>query len=205
LSEQIDDGVIKFDCRLTPSPAPATEADLTALNAWRTRLHALGLIGEYADAGVGYGNVSLRRDDGTVLVTGTQTGRLPRLGPEHYVVVVGCDLDRNRVDARGPLAPSSETLAHMALYEAIAECRAVFHAHDPEAWHAWRDRWPTTGAEVPYGTPAMARELARLYRETSFATERIAVMGGHADGIIAWGRTADEAGDVLVRRLRPAA
>ncbi|MEO0975473.1 MAG: class II aldolase/adducin family protein [Pseudomonadota bacterium] len=198
----IDDGVIKFECDLDLGPAPVDDATLRDLDRWRSRLFDHGLIGEYAAAAVGFGNVSARLANGEVLVTGTQTGRLPRLAPEHYTRVVSCDLQRNFVHARGPTEPSSETLAHMALYHAIAECRAVFHVHDEIAWRAYRDVWPTTHASVPYGTPAMAAELARLYRESAFAEQRIAVMGGHEDGIIAWGRTLDEAGDTLVQRLR---
>ncbi|MEM9385207.1 MAG: class II aldolase/adducin family protein [Pseudomonadota bacterium] len=198
----IDDGVIKFRSHLEPGPAPEEGSTLRGLNGWRSRLFEYRLIGEYVDAGVGYGNVSARLANGHVLMTGTQTGHLPRLTPTHYTEVITYDLQDNRVRARGPVEPSSETLAHMALYAAIPDCGAVFHVHDAQAWRRYRDDWPTTGTDVAYGTPAMATELARLYRETRFAKDRIAVMGGHEDGIIAWGRTLDEAGEVLLRRLR---
>lgn len=199
----IDEGVVKFDCDHTPAP-PVRSPLLAALDAWRTRLFDAGLIGEYAEHGVGYGNVSAKLDDGSVLVTGTQTGHLAHLGPAGYAHVIDYDLHRNFVRCEGPVRPSSETLAHMALYDVVPDCRAVFHVHDPRGWQALRGRLPTTGADVPYGTPAMALELARLYRETAFAVERIAVMGGHEDGIIAFGSTLDAAGDVLMARLRGA-
>jgi ribulose-5-phosphate 4-epimerase/fuculose-1-phosphate aldolase len=199
----IDEGVVKFDCDHTPGPA--VEAPLLdALDAWRSRLFDAGLIGEYAEHGIGYGNVSARLDDGTVIVTGSQTGARPRLGRAGYARVLASDLARNHVRSEGPVPPSSETLTHMALYAAIAECRAVFHVHDADAWRTLRGRLPTTGEDVPYGTPAMALELERLYRETDFATGRLAVMGGHEDGLIAFGRSLDEAGDTLMHALRGA-
>lgn len=197
----IDEGVIKFDCDYTPAPAP-TGALVEVLDRWRSRLFDTGLIGEYAEVRVGYGNVSAKRADGTVLVSGTQTGHRARLGAQGYAQILEYDLSRNFVRCRGPVRPSSETLTHMALYDAIPECRAVFHVHDRDAWHRLRDSLPTTSADVAYGTPAMALELARLYRETDFAIDRLAVMGGHDDGLIAFGRTPDDAGEVLLTRLR---
>ena len=198
----IDEGVIKFESTLEPAEAPADDAIMRALNDWRSELYDHGLIGEYVDAGVGYGNVSARLANGHVLMTGTQTGHLPRLTPALYTEVIEYDLQRNYVRARGLVQPSSETLAHMALYDVVPECRAVFHVHDARAWRRFRDDWPTTRTDIAYGTPAMALELARLYRETRFAEEGIAVMGGHEDGIIAWGPSLDDAGEVLLRRLR---
>jgi L-ribulose-5-phosphate 4-epimerase len=197
----IDDGVIKFVVDHSDGPAPEGEV-LMALDRWRSRLHDAGLIGEYAQAGVGYGNVSARLGDGSVAITGTQTGRAPRLGPHGYTRVLDYDLARNYVRSAGPLRPSSETLAHMALYDAIPGCAAVFHVHDSRAWQALRFRLPTTRPEVPYGTPAMARELARLYQDTSFAQDRLAVMAGHEDGLIAFGACLDDAGTVLLTQLR---
>ena len=197
----IDEGVIKFDCDYTEAEA-LRDPLVDALDTWRSRLFEAGLIGEYADVGVGYGNVSAKRDDGTVLITGTQTGHVPRLGPEGYTRILDYDLARNRVRCEGPLRPSSETLAHMALYDCIPEARAVFHVHDADAWRQLRNLLPATSAEVAYGTPAMALELARLYRETDFAVDRLALMGGHEDGLIAFGRTLEEAGDTLLARLR---
>ena len=47
----------------------------------------------------------------------------------------------------------------------------------------------------------MAREVQRLYRETTFSSLGVLAMGGHEDGVIAIGRTAGEAGECLVRHL----
>src|SRR5438093_1263783 len=60
---------------------------------------------------------------------------------------------------------------------------------------------PITDAGAPNGTPQMAREVQRLYRETTFSSLGVLAMGGHEDGVIAIGRTAGEAGECLVRHL----
>ncbi len=48
-------------------------------------------------------------------------------------------------------------------------------------------------AEVPYGTPEMAREVQRLFRETDVRARRIFAMAGHKDGIVAFGQDFREA------------
>jgi hypothetical protein len=46
----------------------------------------------------------------------------------------------------------------------------------------------------------MAQEVERLFRETNLIEMGIFAMGGHEDGVIAFGRTADD-GCVLLRVL----
>ncbi len=49
-----------------------------------------------------------------------------------------------------------------------------------------------------YGTPEMAEELRRLYRDTDFASSEIAVMAGHDGGLISIGHDiATAAGRLL--------
>ena len=60
---------------------------------------------------------------------------------------------------------------------------------------------PITDAAVPYGTPAMAAEVARLCEMSDMAQQRIFSMGGHEDGIVAFGKTSDQAGTILLAAL----
>ena len=41
--------------------------------------------------------------------------------------------------------------------------------------------------DVSFGTPGMAREFERLYRDTEFARDGIAVMAGHEEGLVTFG------------------
>ena len=182
----IDEGYIKFDLDWQPGPAPAA-ATVAVLNDWRRPLYTAGLIGHYADHGVGFGNLSLRNQDGGFVISGTQTGHLEELTAEHYTTVTAWNIAANRVCSRGPGKPSSESLTHAALYDLDPAINAVVHVHSAKLWTRHINVLPTSDASVPYGTPEMAAEFQRLYRETGFAAEGVAVMAGHEEGIVATG------------------
>jgi ribulose-5-phosphate 4-epimerase/fuculose-1-phosphate aldolase len=137
-----------------------------------------------------------------MLITGTQTGGLERLGLCDLCLVERYDYANNRVVSRGERKPSSETMTHGAIYDLSPAIRFVFHAHSPVIWQrAAALRIPTTDPRVPYGTPAMAMEAQRLYFGTTLEAKRILAMGGHEDGIIVFGQSAAQAGEVLVTHL----
>lgn len=182
------------------------------LGAWREVLARLGLIGRDPSRyqGAGYGNVSARvgpfgdvgRGQRRFLVTGTQTGGRPRVMLEDFCLVERYDLLRNHVRSTGPVPPSSESLTHGAIYDIAPAARVVLHAHAPEIWrHARALGLPVTRVEALNGTPEMALEVQRLYRESTLSGTGILAMGGHEDGVIAFGATAAAAGETLVRHL----
>jgi hypothetical protein len=47
----------------------------------------------------------------------------------------------------------------------------------------------------------MSDEVRRLFRETDVRARRLFSMGGHEDGLVAFGTTAEEAGTVLLHHL----
>jgi hypothetical protein len=198
----IDEGVVKFRCEWIERP-PLAAWRIAELDDWRTRLYDAGLIGFDATERVGYGNISARDPQSdAIMITGTQTGHLPRLRPEHYTLVTDYDIDANRVTCEGPVQASSEAMTHMALYELGEACNAVVHVHDERAWRALGGRVPGTAEGIAYGTPEMARELQRLYREGGLARVRLAVMTGHHGGLISFGRDLDEAGSLMLAHVR---
>ena len=189
----LDEGVIKYDSDWTPGPAP-DPALTQVLERWRRPLYKCGLIGEYEDLQIGYGNLSVRAAAaGHFVISGTQTGHLAETTGEHYALVTDYDIDANRLSSTGPVEASSEALTHAALYDLDDSIGAVVHVHDEALWHQLAATFPVTGAAVAYGTPAMAREFERLYRHGDFAAGRVAVMGGHEAGIVAIGASLEEA------------
>jgi hypothetical protein len=68
-------------------------------------------------------------------------------------------------------------------------------------WNNLIHKVPTTKIEATYGTPEIANEIKRLFSESTVAAEKIIVMGGHKEGIISFGRTLEEAGNILLKRL----
>ncbi len=209
----VDEGAIKFHAEHRDETLSARRFGelVCQLVAWREILALTRLVGQEPAlyGGFGYGNVSGRtgapgnaRGRRSFLITGTQTSGRRCVGLEDFCRVESYDEKRNRVVSRGAVLPSSESMTHGAIYDLGPHIRFVFHAHSAVIWQRARElRLPTTDAAVPYGTPEMAREVARLSRTTALLEKQILAMGGHEDGILAFGRSAEEAGQVLVAAL----
>lgn len=189
----IDEGYIKYDSDWTPGPTP--DLELTSLlDTWRRPLFDAGLIGHYEDLGVGYGNLSVRFGSSEqFIISGTQTGQVAITDAQHYALVTHYDIDRNRVSSTGQVQASSESLTHAAIYALNEAIHAVVHVHSRTLWDSLKGQLPTTAVDVSYGTPEMAREFTRLYRDTSFRASGVAIMAGHDEGIISIGRDLEEA------------
>lgn len=188
-----DEGYIKYDIEWTPGPA-AFVAAAVALDAWRRPLFDAGLIGVYEDLGIGYGNLSMRcGEPGQFLISGTQTGRLAETNESHYSLVTSVDIDANTVSCVGPVKASSEAMTHAAIYALDDAIGAIVHVHSARLWQRYLGELPTTDAAIAYGTPAMAREFARLFAETNFSQTGVAVMAGHEEGLISFGFAIEDA------------
>jgi hypothetical protein len=208
------EGVIRFamEHRAVPLDPLALAGAAALLGAWREVLARLGVLGQHPGryAGVAYGNASVRLGPlGAVpqgarrfLVTATGTSGMPAVGLGEMCVVERWDIDGNRVASAGPRPPSSESLTHGALYDAAPDARVVLHGHAPELWrHGQALGLPVTDPGVAEGTPRMAREVQRLVRAGTAGAVGIIVMGGHPDGVLAFGRSGADAGAALVRHL----
>ena len=203
----LDEGYIKYDIDWTPGPAPDVEA-ARELDRWRRPLFDAGLIGEYADLEIGYGNVSMRSGStGQFLISGTQTGHLAETDERHYALVTEVDIDTNAVSCTGPVKASSEAMTHAAIYALDERISAVVHVHSRTLWDKYLNELPTTNADVAYGTPEMGRELARLFSGGDFTLSGVAVMAGHDEGLISFGPSLEDAARrmlSLVPRVEPA-
>jgi len=204
------EGVIKFDLRFTAGPPVAVDT-LTELNSWRQILWQHALIGQDPARyeGYGFGNISQRignpdqpRGKRQFVISGTQTGHLEAIDNSHYACVTAYDAETNQVIAAGSIKPSSESMTHGVIYDLDKELRAVLHVHSPDIWKtaAARDI-PVTNAAVEYGTPEMSQEVERLFAQSDVRDKRIFSMGGHEDGIVAFGETVEEAGNILLTAL----
>ena len=91
------EGVIKFTVKDHRSGPPIALEDYQDIEAIRSRLWQLELIGHDRQADVGYGNISCRRSLGGFVISGTQTGHKEALDGGDYVVVDGWDFSRNKI------------------------------------------------------------------------------------------------------------
>lgn len=203
------EGVVKFRLDYTPGPS-LPMSTLKDLTAWRRILYMAELIGEdpLRYGGYGYGNVSMRLTStdpsarSGFIISGTQTGALTDLTENEYAHVTACRLAENRVEATGPIKPSSESLTHATIYDLDDSVCYILHVHSPDIWRyaEWLDI-PVTRKNVLYGTPEMAHEVRRLFCDTAVRERMILSMGGHEDGVVAFGHTAEEAGTVMMACL----
>jgi len=199
------EGVVKYRLSYAVGELPP-DADLEGLFRWFRRCRAEGLIGQDPDRydGIAYGNISQRLAPGFV-ISGTQTGGKTALGARDLAWVTACDALGNRLEARGPARPSSEAMTHAQVYQMLAGANAVIHAHSPLIWHnAAPLGLPRTADSAAYGTPAMAAEVARLLTAAPAGDSGLLVMGGHEDGVVAYGRDMDSAGERLLTTLAKA-
>ena len=79
---------------------------------------------------------------------------------------------------------------------------AVIHCHNSDLWATLLDRVPTSSKAVAYGTPEMAYEIMRLFKEADVRTRNILVMAGHEGGILAFGKNFEDAFEVVMGELR---
>jgi len=195
-------GLVKFNCHWTQTGPVISDEQFEIINYWREVLYNMDLIGAYEN-GVGFGNISMRTGPGNqFIITGSSTGEIPELEPEHYVKVVSFNIDENAVQCIGPLKASSESLTHAAIYMSDPDINAVVHVHAIDLWNELIHKAPTTNPGMDYGTMGLAKDILRLFREPEVYEKRIIIMAGDRAGILTFGHDMDEAITVLMQHLK---
>jgi ribulose-5-phosphate 4-epimerase/fuculose-1-phosphate aldolase len=198
------EGVIKYRLDYQPC-APRYYPEYAELNAWRSILYRLGLIGQdpLRYGGLAYGNISFRLGNTPqFIITGSQTSGLTRLSNDNYSTVLSAEPSQNHIVATGAIKPSSEALTHAAVYDASHDVKAVVHVHSPIIWQHYQAlALPTIDATIQYGTQAMAEAVLALFARNVLTEKPIFVMLGHEDGIVAIGDSIADASMVLIRTL----
>ena len=197
--QSAQEGSIKFNCHLITEEIEIPPELFNPLNHWRDVLWGKGLIGAYPD-GIGFGNVSVRIP-GTdhFYISGTATGGIPKLDMSHYALVEKCDPALNSIWCKGQIKASAESMSHSAIYTANPDAVAVVHVHNRLLWDKYRSLLPTTSSAVEYGTPAMAGEINRILSLPDTLNKKVLIMGGHEEGIIAFGKTVEEAAMLILK------
>lgn len=194
----IDEGYIKFQCIWEKSKAPD---DIDHLIEIRNELHQIGLIGVYSELGIGYGNVSQRINERQFIISCSATGHIKAAMKEHFCLVEDYSINDNWVKCKGPAAASSESLTHAKIYECDPTINSVLHVHNLALWNSLLNKLPTTNPNISYGTPEMAYEIERLFREQQFQQEKTIIMAGHEEGIITFGEDVEKSWGEMIRIL----
>lgn len=199
------EGVIKYQLEHTQQPLKQP-VPFSEINAWRTIAVRLDLIGQNPDRydNIGFGNISQRIDAHSeqFIISGTQTGHIEQLCPEHYCLVVKAEPHQNRLQSMGVCKPSSESLTHASVYAQDNAIQAVIHAHSPEIWkHTLALGLPHISADIPYGTVEMATAVEHLFQSSQLKQASLFTMLGHEDGVVAFGKNMQEAAWELINHL----
>lgn len=194
-----EEGVIKFKSTWTKKH-PSDTLRINDLNTSRQNMYNLGLIGCTPD-GIGYGNISKRWKGNRFIISGSGTGSIELTSEHHYTLVCSYDFAANSLTSEGPVMASSESLTHAMIYECNSHINAVIHIHHAGLWQQLLTTLPYTSKDVEYGTPEMAIEIRRLFLESGIMKHRIFAMGGHQDGIIAFGESPEAAEKIILQNL----
>jgi len=199
------EGVIRYQLEHTQKPINH-KFSLCEINAWRTIMFRLGLIGQDTERydNLGFGNISQRFDSQSnqFVISGSQTGHITHLSVEHYSLVEKADPRKNRIQSRGLYKPSSESLTHASIYAQDSNIQAVIHAHSPEIWtHTVALNLPHISADIPYGTIEMAIAVEQLFQSGNLRQYSLFTMLGHEDGVVSFGRNMQEAAWELIKYL----
>jgi ribulose-5-phosphate 4-epimerase/fuculose-1-phosphate aldolase len=208
------EGVIKFTVKdRRPGPPIALE-DYQDIEAIRSRLWQLKLIGHDSQANVGYGNISRRRSLGGFVISGTQTGHKAALDGADYVVVDACDFSHNSVSCTGPCLPSSESLSHAALYTRT-DVGGVIHVHCRVLWDELIQNGTLSTEEgIAYGSEALYQRFGELAgtgtgsdtagnqpADSAPGLPLVIVTKGHQDGVFVAGTDLAEAYEAVIGLL----
>jgi len=160
----VTDGVIKYNFHFTPT-APLHKNLWEEIEAVRERLFALRLIGEKEQ--IGYGNISRRIGEKSFVITGTQTGHLPRLNADNYAQIDDWNDETFTLRSSGAAKPSSEALTHATIYNLNPRIQAVIHIHSKTIWDFMLAHDYLQTADVPYGSREMIEAVKKIYRNNN--------------------------------------
>ncbi len=148
------------------------------------------------------GNVSVRLDDGSFLVTPSRLHK----GRVQEADLVRCDAAGKKLS--GERMPSSETLVHLAMYRELPMAGAIVHAHPPASTGFAQARlsintccsseaYAIFGPEIPlipYDRPSTPA-LADLVANSMQPEVKAYLMANH--GVVTWGTDLWDAYDML--------
>ena len=195
------EGYIKFQCNWGQKEIKIPEGLFQTLEQGRSHLFKLGLIGMYLD-GIGFGNISVKSEENTsFIITGSATGQYAHLDHSHFALVTASNFEKNSVTCEGMTRASAESLTHAAVYEALPKVGAVVHVHCLWLWEKLLNNYPTTSKEIEYGTPEMAHAVKNLASTLAQKQQKVIVMGGHREGILAFGRNLKEATSTIIKLI----
>lgn len=185
-----DEGYIKFNPTWKKQAIDIDSALVDKINEIRAKLIEKNWIG-LTKEGIGFGNISVRIENTSeFLITGSATGGTEKLLKSDFAIVKSTNIQKNSLQCKGETIASSESMSHAIFYQQIPAINAVIHIHDSKIWSQFENKLPTSDLNASYGTQEMALSIQNTISKD---TSGIIIMGGHRDGIIAYGQNLNQA------------
>lgn len=182
----IVEGYIKFSYNLIKGASFLTK-DIEDINYYRNQFLHKGYIG--MKDGIGFGNISIRLDNSSFIITASKTGGLQELKSKHYAKVISWDFVKNHIEAISELAPSSESLTHAIFYELDKDIKVVIHIHCSFLWGKYINKLPTISEKAKFGSVEMVNEIRFMYNNSNLKEKGILITAGHKNGIFVFGQS----------------
>lgn len=183
------EGIIKFKANKINSDIIKNK-EFMLINPYRKICFDKKYIGIGND-GIGYGNISIRSgNNNEFIISASATGGISEMSAEDYSRVTSFSIDKNSLECEGKKLASSESLSHAAIYSSNSDIKAVIHIHNIELWLEHKDKLQTTASNAEYGTVAMANAISSIVIDNK--EHGIIIMGGHKEGILAYGNTLND-------------
>jgi len=179
----MQDGYIKYKSHWKKESIELDPYIIAEISKWRSRFYAKEWIGMYSN-GIGFGNISMKLEEDSFLISGSATGGKSDTNIGDFAIVHNYDLSQNTLSCSGEVIASSEAMSHAALYKNGTS--HIVHIHNLFLWKKHLNVLPTISSEIEYGTVEMAMALSAC-KEKIAADYGIIIMGGHKEGIIAYG------------------
>ncbi|MFA9388394.1 MAG: class II aldolase/adducin family protein [Prolixibacteraceae bacterium] len=192
------EGYIKFVAHWEKKKFPFEALRIEQINSIRAELIQKDWVGILPN-GIGFGNISVRNKKGAAFViTGSATGGLHPLTSKHFALVQTSNVQKNQLSCIGETIASSESLSHAVFYKQRKDIQAVIHIHSQQLWQKQINKLPTSNIKASYGTPEMAFSISKLLVQHE-SNSGVFVMGGHPDGLIAFGQNLEEIVQLLLQ------
>lgn len=173
------------------------------LGEWLKKLSQAGVLPDYGTGA--FGNLSFRLEKGTrQKALGTSEARgmnsfiitasgLKSSEPENFVKVLHGDCASFSVEVEGVKKPSSESLLHLAIYQARPDINVIFHGHNDYLLKAAADLGLScTSKEEPFGSLELIDRVLEIISQNNFL-----IMKNH--GFLSLGKTLDDAGSQILK------
>lgn len=168
----------------------------------RSRLFCLGLIGSHSN-GTSFGSTSIRynKNKNSFVITGKDTGELPKLNPNYYSFVKKVEFKKQKMFCVGANKPSKEWLIHAQLYNLDMQIKAVIVANNEKIWDIM---YSNEFLKVDFDELGKSDLINKLYENVDPFLNNSFIVDGNDFSLVTFGKSLSEAEKTLYSIIKKA-